>query len=333
MVGAKLAIGALLAVLKYRLFGKRTPFFVSWRITDRCTRKCAYCDINQPGDHVEPDLATSKRLLHEMAAAGTKWINFTGGEPLLWPGLPELLGDAVARGIKISLCTNGDRLPELAAVLPRGMEVSLSLNGPESVNDALRGKGSYAATVRALETARRENFERTLLCVVTRENYQHLDFVYETARAHQTRVQFQFVTPCALNSQREHGLSTSDEMKAEVVQYLRPKIQSGDPWIAHTKQVLDFLAEKNETTFNPCIGGWFGVRVTPAGELTNCWGEAIDGPERVSCLDRPFSEAFLALKPRVCHRCWCIGVVEANMLASLRPAYLWDFYRRRRRLA
>ena len=48
-----------------------------------------------------------RRGLHLLAAAGVRYVVYTGGEPLLYPHLLDILSEARELGIQNLLCTNG----------------------------------------------------------------------------------------------------------------------------------------------------------------------------------------------------------------------------------
>jgi radical SAM protein with 4Fe4S-binding SPASM domain len=76
----------------------------------------------------------------------------TGGEPLLKPGVFELLEELARLGFRWGMVSNGQLLDAHVArrLVQAGLSsISLSLDGPPALNDALRGPGS----ARAVESA------------------------------------------------------------------------------------------------------------------------------------------------------------------------------------
>lgn len=92
-------------------------------LTDRCTLRCTYCMPEEGVDWLARDLVLSDdeivRLVCLAAELGVRSIRLTGGEPLLRQGLPELVRRlaGIQPKLRISLTTNGLRLPELAGEL------------------------------------------------------------------------------------------------------------------------------------------------------------------------------------------------------------------------
>ncbi len=85
------------------------PGFVQIALTNACNARCRFCNFSQikPADRVMADPERLRRGLRVLAAAGVRYIVFTGGEPLLYPHLPDILSEARNLGIQNLLCTNG----------------------------------------------------------------------------------------------------------------------------------------------------------------------------------------------------------------------------------
>ncbi len=126
------------------------PGYVSFTVTNACTLRCRMCGQWSEEGYVrtglrsrEPVLALDdwKRLADEAAAHGISSILIRGGEPFLLPGIVELLEHLKKLGLFVSIDSNGTRLAEFAADLVRlgGIHVTVSVDGPEAIHDAVRG--------------------------------------------------------------------------------------------------------------------------------------------------------------------------------------------------
>lgn len=102
-----------------------------------------------------PDLAQT--IVREGYETGYRHLHVTGGEPLLWDGLPGIFDYAFALGYQTAfLNTNGTLLTaevsrKLAAY--RGLAVSVSLQGSRRRHDFIRGKGSYDLALKGIDNA------------------------------------------------------------------------------------------------------------------------------------------------------------------------------------
>ncbi len=136
-------------------------------VMDRCNFRCPYC---MPEDKYHKDfkfLSSSERLSFEeilrlaqlFAGLGVKKLRITGGEPLLRPGLPDLVGDlSRIGGIEdIALTTNGILLAQHAAALKAAglSRVTVSVDSlDEAVFIAMNGgRGKLARVLEGIGEA------------------------------------------------------------------------------------------------------------------------------------------------------------------------------------
>lgn len=131
---------------------------LSIEVTTQCNSACLHC-FARAGVARRSSLSVDlvKGIVAEGHNAGYRHLHITGGEPLLWDGLFEILDYSFGMGYKtVLLNTNGTVLTKdvanrLAAY--NCLSISVSLEGPESLHDRLRGKGSYRRAVRGIERA------------------------------------------------------------------------------------------------------------------------------------------------------------------------------------
>ena len=136
------------------LSGKAPLFILPWRCTPACTSSCLHCGFASTPDASDA-LGTeeTKRIADKIHDFGATYFGISGGEPLLRKDLPEIIGYAKSTGMNVSLITNGYLLDDkiLDILVRHWVRVSVSVDGPEEINDALRGKGAYAKAVSAME--------------------------------------------------------------------------------------------------------------------------------------------------------------------------------------
>jgi GTP 3',8-cyclase len=133
-------------------------------LTDRCNLRCAYCMPPEGLDWLpKPALLTDDELVRlariGVEQLGITEIRYTGGEPLLRRGLPDIVARTAALRPRpeISLTTNGIGLGRLAGALAEGgldrINVSLDTLRPEvfrslarrdRLNDVLTGLAAAA---------------------------------------------------------------------------------------------------------------------------------------------------------------------------------------------
>ncbi len=164
-------------------------------ITNRCTLRCRHCFVfrdDNPTDYKrEMDTDTMVRRLGELQKRhGIQTMLWMGGEPLI---RQDVLRKGTPLFPKNHVTTNGtiDLID-----LPRCTYV-VSIDGPQEVNDSIRGKGSFRRVMKTLSRVP-DHFEPTVMCqyVVTKENEDHMEETLKILK--ETRAQgmtFSFYVP------------------------------------------------------------------------------------------------------------------------------------------
>ena len=136
-------------------------------LTDKCNLRCTYC---MPAEGLpwlpKPELLTDDEIVRliriAVTALGVGSVRFTGGEPLLRQGLPELIartaevGAEVGRDLDLALTTNGIGLERIAGPLRVAglsrLNVSLDTLDPERFARLTR-RDRHADVLAGLEAA------------------------------------------------------------------------------------------------------------------------------------------------------------------------------------
>ncbi len=121
-----------------------------WRCTFACDSHCAHCiSAGKSAVPHEMDTTSAKRMVDQIYAFGATFLGITGGEPSLRKDLFEVVRYARQVGLKVSIITDGHLLDDTAIenIVKNEMRVSVSIDGAETVNDRIRGKGAYASAV------------------------------------------------------------------------------------------------------------------------------------------------------------------------------------------
>lgn len=171
-------------------------------LTNACNLCCRHCynhsgDPARAGRQLPPQAVIA--LLQEARRRGAAAVTFSGGEPLLYRGLADLIAAARAVGLAVTVVTNATLItPATAAWLVRsGAALDVSLEGAgAAVHDRLRGSGSFAAALGGLANLAAAGYDRPLSIsmVLNRHNQHELPAMAELAQAHgATRLQLIFV--------------------------------------------------------------------------------------------------------------------------------------------
>jgi len=123
------------------------------RLTQRCSMACEHCLAGATGTSGNDlTLQQWQTILRELPGIAAHKALLSGGEPLLFSGLTELVRCIAAMGIATDLnSTLWPMTRELARALAEAglTEASISLEGPEAVHDAMHGRHGAQARLRA----------------------------------------------------------------------------------------------------------------------------------------------------------------------------------------
>jgi AdoMet-dependent heme synthase len=157
-----------------RAMNARVPLSVHFDLTYRCNERCVHCYLDHD-DHGEMTTAEVTGVLDQLAAAGTFFLTFSGGEILLRKDLFALVAHARALQFDVKLKTNGVLVGERQAARIRELgvrQVQLSVysHRPE-VHDAItKVPGSLVRTVAAIRRLTAEGVRVMIANVLMRQN-------------------------------------------------------------------------------------------------------------------------------------------------------------------
>ena len=151
--------------------GLDAPICLTWEITYACNLQCVHC-LSSSGTRDPRELSTdqAKAVLDELRDLQVFYINIGGGEPMIRKDFFEILEHAEANDIGVKFSTNGtyitaENARRLAAM--NYLDIQISLDGVDAAtNDAVRGKGSYATAIAAMNHLHDANFGQFKISVV-----------------------------------------------------------------------------------------------------------------------------------------------------------------------
>jgi len=163
---------------------KLYPLLCNYYITTRCNARCVFCDIyKKPGKDANPEEVAKN--LRDLKKIGVRFIDFTGGEPLLHPQLPEFLTQAKQLGFQTTVTTNCILYPKLAERI-RGLVnlLHFSLDSPvPDEHNAIRGVNCFDKVMQSLKIAETLGETPDILFTVTNENTHHLEAMINFAQS------------------------------------------------------------------------------------------------------------------------------------------------------
>jgi len=310
-----------LSVLRYRLTGKRTPIAVAWLITGRCNLDCDYCKWKHERRTEELDTAAVKDMIDQMQRAGVRLVSFTGGEPLVRSDIGEIIRHVKGHGLVCKLNTNGvlveSRLDDL-----RPLDLlQISVDGPPSVQDRLRGEGTSARAARAIELARAAGIRVQLIACLTRDNVARLDEVLDYGLELDVGFCFQLLTPKYLGDDEVESSMPDKQSLIEGLEHLVALRKDRDPRaraIASKNSELDYYIDLLKNGSPGCQCTLVTATMMPDGRLIFC-GNARNY-ESYDAVKLGFAEAFSRLTIPECDGCTCVGKLRLSKVYQLDPS-------------
>jgi len=162
----------------------RKPILLHYYITNRCNARCRFCTIWS--EMPKKDALTDDVLqnLVDTRKAGCRFVDFTGGEPLLHPDLPRFLSAAKSLGFITSVTTNCILFPRRVAELAGTIDLlhfSIDAATP-TIHDEIRGCASFDAVLESIPLALQQKMVPDLLFTYTDYNIDEVEGVYKIAR-------------------------------------------------------------------------------------------------------------------------------------------------------
>ncbi|WNZ29886.1 MAG: radical SAM protein [Candidatus Bathyarchaeota archaeon] len=156
---------------------EKAPLFIlPWRCTSACTNNCLHCGFaNTPEPLDSLGTEETKCIVDKIHAFGATYFGISGGEPLFRKDLPEIISYAKGTGMNVSIITSGYGLDNkiMETLVKYGVRVSISVDGPEEINDALRGKGAYKTALAAIEKTSKAGLLDCLVATLANADSTH----------------------------------------------------------------------------------------------------------------------------------------------------------------
>jgi len=159
-------------------------------LTDRCNLCCDHCWISptfsrerQPGIPLEP----LKRAICEAIPLGLGSVKLTGGEPLLYRYIDQLLSFLAAQELSVIVETNGTLINGEVISLFKSCDmgqISVSLDAAtEEIHDEIRGvKGSFQRTLKGMRLLSENDLDFQVIMALQQRNSLEIPGVVRLSR-------------------------------------------------------------------------------------------------------------------------------------------------------
>ena len=135
------------------------------------------------------------RNLEDLRTLGVKFVDFTGGEPLLYEYLPEVLEYSKRIGLRTTITTNGILYPKRATELAGFVDIlQISIDAADrDAHDKVKGVPCFDRVIESIEISCSLGERPTFIHTVTDENFPFVSDVISLARKMKVPL---FINPC-----------------------------------------------------------------------------------------------------------------------------------------
>lgn len=149
--------------------------YLFMEVTRQCNLACKYCGSSCTGRAPDGEL-TAAEWVDVIRQVATDFrpkeimVAVTGGEPLIKPGIFDIMGELRRQGFPYGMVSNGQVLDLAAAkeLVRVGIgSISLSMDGLPEINDALRGTGCSKGVESAIANLRQAGYSGKLEIIST----------------------------------------------------------------------------------------------------------------------------------------------------------------------
>ncbi len=161
----------------------------NYYVTYRCNAYCEFCHFGfheKFKDTPYAKLEDFKSNVKQLAELGVKFIDLTGGEPLLHKEIDKMAAYAKSLKMQTSITTNGLLYPKFAERLAGNINLlHFSLDSPdEEEHNKIRKVNCYNSVLKSIDIAKSLGEFPDILFTVTNDTYQKLPRMYEIAVKH-----------------------------------------------------------------------------------------------------------------------------------------------------
>jgi MoaA/NifB/PqqE/SkfB family radical SAM enzyme len=239
------------------------PLVANYYLTYRCNARCHFCDIWALDPKKEASFETIVHNLHDLKRLGVKYIDFTGGEPLLRADANQVYAKAKEMGFYTSMTTNTILYPKRAKEFQGLIDfLNFSLDGANAeTHDQSRGTKIFDTLVESVELALSLGEYPVLNHTVTAQNYDRLGEIAEFAEKLGVRV---WLNPAFTAHSNYNNKKNPTPEIAAAIETAAKRYRN----LGYNKAALAFIEAGGNDTQNPrCKAVDAVIAISPNDEL------------------------------------------------------------------
>lgn len=253
-------------------------------LTRSCNLRCRHC-LNSSGDALDNQLNFEefKDMILEFSKAGIQEIRFTGGEPLVFPKVFDLIKLCTELGIYTSIGTNGTLITKNIAqkLKSSGLKKAIvSIDGTEKKHDYIRGEDNYKKAMDGIDNLIELGIDVRINSVIMKENMDDvIDFAKQINDKKQSLFIRRFIESGRGTDLKDNMLTKEDyeyvrnELKKELEtgQYVNGHYLRNKDEVVNSRIHIPFKIKDG------CKAGERALVITPEGNIHLCGFLAAQG--------------------------------------------------------
>jgi MoaA/NifB/PqqE/SkfB family radical SAM enzyme len=239
------------------------PLVANYYLTYRCNARCHFCDIWALDPGKEANFDTIEHNLKDLKRLGVKYVDFTGGEPLLRSDVGEIYQAAKQLGFYTSMTTNTILYLQKAHLIQGLVDfLNFSLDGPDAeTHDQSRGVNIFDNLVESVKLAVKLGEYPVLNHTVTAQNYERIHEVAELGQRLGVRV---WLNPAFTAHSNYNHKKNPTSAVVEAIESSARKYRN----LGYNKAALEFIRAGGNDTQNPrCKAVDAVIAISPNDEL------------------------------------------------------------------
>ena len=255
-------------------------------LTRKCNLRCTHC-LNSSGKTMENQLNYNEitKLINDLAKCGLQEVRLTGGEPLLFKEIYEIIKLCKENGLYVSIGTNGTLITEEVAqkLKEAGLDKAVvSIDGNEENHDKIRGKNNYNLAFKGLMNLKDVGIKVRINSVIMKSNME--DIIKFSKKVHQLEIPL-FIRRFIESGRGEklnNNMLTAEDYKI-VKEKLAKEIESKEYVNGHYLRNDEGIHPRIELPFEikGCKAGQRAIAIMPDGEIHLCGFLAGQGAKSV----------------------------------------------------
>lgn len=244
-------------------------------LTRECNLRCSHC-LNNSGKIMDNQLSIEefKEIIQHLSNAGIQEIRFTGGEPLKFDGICELIKLATENGICTSLGTNGTLITQKVAdqLKDAGLKKAVvSIDGIQERHDAIRGNGSYEKAMNGLNCLMNAGIDVRVNAVIMKSNIEDVINLAKEMNEKKIRLFIRRFIESGRGENLKNNMLTEEDYRY-VREQLEDEIQNGPYVNGHYLRNDEGVNPRIKLPFiiKGCKAGQRAIAIMPDGEIQLC---------------------------------------------------------------